>query len=405
MKGHDIAAKRPFPPLLKEVVDIHVYILVGVGYQKFVAVVYEALRQKRGAGGALGDTVYLHHLKLIAGGVFKYVVEIIFFVVFPLAYKNEFVLALRAQIVYDHLDHRLAPHVYERLGEGVTGSLKARSPPGHRYENIEHAGSILLCMTHVITHRGLDPARGEGYFAESSYEAFEDQLRRGFGIEFDPRADLLVAHDDLSRTTKNGCHTASLKQVAELISNLQAPGAISALHLKHRVQEKGVLDALLPYFENFDPSKFFIFDATLETAAYLKEKKSALVLGASVAHPYDIECYGNATGGTLYTAEEILLRRDLFDWVTLDEWDRARANGEEKALYTAETFKQLRSAGFKICVISPELHATSPGLLGGEAHPDAKDHATLIARIKEILALSPDAICTDYPDEVQSLLN
>lgn len=38
----------------------------------------------------------------------------------------------------------------------------------------------------IITHRGLEPDR-PGFFSESSFEAFADQLARGFGgIEFDP---------------------------------------------------------------------------------------------------------------------------------------------------------------------------------------------------------------------------
>ncbi|MES2006532.1 MAG: hypothetical protein V4436_00320 [Patescibacteria group bacterium] len=259
-------------------------------------------------------------------------------------------------------------------------------------------------MTHVITHRGLDPARGAAYFAESSYEAFEDQLARGFGVEFDPRADLLVAHDDLSRTTQNGCHTATLKEVVDLISTRQAPGAISALHLKHRVQEKDALESILTALRDVDSSKLFIFDATFETAAYIKERNPQLVLAASIAHPYDIERYNEATGKTLYALDDVLAERNLFGWVMLDEWDRADKEGKTKTLYTAEVFGSLRAAGFKICVISPELHATSPGLLGGEAHPDAKDHETLVRRIQEVLALAPDAICTDYPDEVQALL-
>lgn len=260
-------------------------------------------------------------------------------------------------------------------------------------------------MTRVITHRGLDPAKGESYFAESSREAFEDQLKRGFGIEFDPRADLLVAHDDLARTTKNGRHTPTVEEVATLIAELQAPEAVSAMHLKHRVQEKATLDTILSYFKNVDSSKFFIFDPTFKTASYIKEKNPALQLAASIAHPYDIERYNDAIGKTLYTVDEVLKHQELFSWVMLDEWDRTDKNGGSKTLYTQEVFNALRAAGLKICVISPELHATSPGLLGGEAHQDAKDHATLIKRIQEILAQRPDAICTDYPDQVRALLN
>jgi hypothetical protein len=42
--------------------------------------------------------------------------------------------------------------------------------------------------------------------------------------------------------------------------------------------------------------------------------------------------------------------------------------------------------------------------LGGEAHEDARDHEALMARIEEIIDLKPDLVCTDYPDEVRTLI-
>ena len=61
----------------------------------------------------------------------------------------------------------------------------------------------------------------------------------------------------------------------------------------------------------------------------------------------------------------------------------------------------LSQEGYKIALVTPELHGTSPGLYGGESHKDAKDKETLFKRIKEILSLKPDAVCTDYPEEVR----
>jgi hypothetical protein len=34
---------------------------------------------------------------------------------------------------------------------------------------------------HIITHRGLQPGAGDSAWGESTVEAFEAQLRRGFG--------------------------------------------------------------------------------------------------------------------------------------------------------------------------------------------------------------------------------
>ena len=61
-------------------------------------------------------------------------------------------------------------------------------------------------MNFIITHRGLEPSR-ENFYPESSYEAFSDQLSRGFGIEFDPTScnnGIIVVHDkNLSKITHN----------------------------------------------------------------------------------------------------------------------------------------------------------------------------------------------------------
>jgi hypothetical protein len=95
----------------------------------------------------------------------------------------------------------------------------------------------------------------------------------------------------------------------------------------------------------------------------------------------------------------------LFDWVVVDEWDRnSRIPGVSKVFYTEELFSSLHEAGFSIMVISPELHGSSPGLLGGESHQDGLSEKALCARLKDIVSLCPDAICTDYPDLVLDII-
>ena len=258
--------------------------------------------------------------------------------------------------------------------------------------------------THIITHRGLDPSR-KPYFAESSREAFADQLSRGYGLEFDPlwhNNRFIVAHDeDFSRITQNGCHSISLTELLALIGQKQPN--ISALHLKHRLQEPVMLDRLLIELEAIDTSRLIIFDVTTDTARYIRKKKPSLILAPSVAHSYDIERFNSVTGGTLLSAEDVLENCDLFDWVWLDEWDRVDRDGKQKTFYTKETLTLFHDAGLNIGLVTPELHATSPHLLGGEAHEDAKDYEILTKRIREILELEPDAVCTDYPDAVRTL--
>lgn len=279
----------------------------------------------------------------------------------------------------------------------------------------------------IITHRGLDPSL-KNYFGESSLEAFQDQLNRGFGLEFDIQftsdGEVVVIHDaSLERLTNskdkrkideilsseflsmefNGCHLTSLRNLLGLINKKQVPGVISAIHLKHNSQEPGQLDKILSLLKSTNTDKFIIFDVTLVSAQYLKNQNPNLKLALSVAHPNDIKRYSRATGGTLYPIETVLAHRDLFDWVWLDEWDLADENGKEKKLYEKVTFDRLHTAGLKIALVTPELHGTSPGLLGGEAHPSARNINTLQKRLKEIIGLGSDAVCTDYPDLARSI--
>ena len=149
--------------------------------------------------------------------------------------------------------------------------------------------------------------------------------------------------------------------------------------------------------------KLFVFDTKIETARYLKESLPALPLSPSAAHPYDIIRYNEYAGKTLIPLESALANKNLFSWIWLDEWDLLDRGGL-KTLYNRENFIRLKEAGYKIAVVSPELHATSPGLLGGEAHADAADKDKLTARLKKIIELEPDAICTDHPDLLKSLL-
>ena len=181
---------------------------------------------------------------------------------------------------------------------------------------------------------------------------------------------------------------------------------VNALHLKGGFQEKKYLDILLKSLKQNKNvlRKIIIFDVKTDTAKYLKSNLPQIILAPSVAHPYDIERYNVAVKRTLMPIEETIQNRHLFDWVWLDEWDLTGGNNSTKILYNEDNFNTLRKYGFKIALVTPELHATSPNLLGGESHQSAKDVETLKKRINEIIKLKPDAICTDYPDMVKKLI-
>jgi glycerophosphoryl diester phosphodiesterase len=281
---------------------------------------------------------------------------------------------------------------------------------------------------YIITHRGLDPSQ-KSYFKESSFEAFCDHLSRGFGLEFDLQFTkdnkIVISHEDTLKKISSGederrfedltleeivtmsfedSHITSFEKLLEIIGEKQSPNTLSAIHLKHKNQTIEKLEIILSYLKEVDTSKYKLFDVTIEAAKYLKEKHSSIQLAPSVSHPFDIERYNDAVGGTLTTLEKAIENNKIFSWVWLDEWDLIDANNKIKKLYTEEVFEIIRSHGMKIALVTPELHATSPGLLGGESHQDAETREKLFARIQEILELKPDAVCTDYPDAIKNFI-
>ncbi len=281
----------------------------------------------------------------------------------------------------------------------------------------------------IITHRGLEPTNPNAP-SESSFEAFADQLSRGFGgIEFDPnptKDGIIVMHDaslkrptggkdernvaelttsDVVRIPLVNGRIPTLDEVIELIR--KSGSTINALHLKARFQTPEALEIImgaLAKHKDIFP-QLLVFDVKSETAKVLKGKFPTLRLAPSVAHPYDITRYNEAVGNTLITVEEALKLKSegLIDGVWGDEWDTAGDGDTTKLFYTTENFAKLHEAGLFIALVTPELHGTSPGLYGGESHADAKDVATLMERIKQIKAAGADYFCTDYPEEVAKL--
>ena len=114
----------------------------------------------------------------------------------------------------------------------------------------------------ILTHRGLEPSK-ENYFKESSCEAFNDQIKRGFGLEFDINFtkdnNIIIFHDiGLERMTQgqdkrlfseitlaeikklrlSGNKVCGLDELLEIIRSGKAE--INALHLKGKFQEKSI---------------------------------------------------------------------------------------------------------------------------------------------------------------------
>ena len=276
-------------------------------------------------------------------------------------------------------------------------------------------------MTVVITHRGLEPGSSSG-FAESSPEAFCSQLDRGFGLEFDPcflmDGEIVITHaakDDagaeftgLTRpeVERGFGEKPKLFFLDELLARIEsAPAPLHAVHFKGKFQDQRCLSLFERHFAPWTRlhNKLLIFDLKPSAAEFIRERFPQMLLAPSAADPFDIERYNSCVAQTLLTIEQIAEQRRLYDWVWLDEWDLAGPSGTAKTFYNREVFSRFRSLGLKIALVTPELHATSPGLLGGESHPDAATKDRLFARCREICALKPDAVCTDYPEEVRRL--
>jgi hypothetical protein len=281
----------------------------------------------------------------------------------------------------------------------------------------------------IFTHRGLEPSKKD-FFSESSFEAFNDHLSRGFGLEFDPcfftddkigvvhAATVSAAIGGEDQRKMESLSSAEFLKLqlpkgryclfAELLEEIDKNRAdLHALHLKGKFQEERLLDLLLAEINKYPTvvSKLLIFDLKPPAAKYLKENLPGVALAPSVAHPFDIERYNEVVKGTLFSIDEAIAEKNTYSWVWLDEWDLLDKGGKTKEFYTAETFDALRKHGYKIALVTPELHATSPGLLGGEAHSDAANQHLLFERIQDILELKPDAVCTDYPEEIRQMID
>lgn len=285
------------------------------------------------------------------------------------------------------------------------------------------------CFPLILSHRGLDYSL-EPHLQESTLEAFRTRISEGFGLEFDlillKCGEILISHErdtktlmpeskvlnfeklSLEEIRKLKTHNSTFLSLSQLLEMIERSDIKShALHLKYPWQSKARVEILISYIRRFPAShsKLIIFDIRPDIASLLKQELSDIRLAASVSHPYDIKRYNSVVGGTLISIHEFIRYQNLYDLAWLDEWDLVSENKSTKAFYTESIFQELRKIEKGIALVTPELHATSPGLLGGEVHADGISKDKLFKRIEEILLLKPDLICTDYPKKVKELIN
>lgn len=277
---------------------------------------------------------------------------------------------------------------------------------------------------YLLSHRGFNLPFSK--FPESSRQAFCNCFESGYGVEFDANftkeGKVVIAHDDnLSRLTvgldlrriedisfkdfKNiKIDNFSFCDIDEMLDLVLEYKKFSALHLKGKFQTKKYIDIIISFLRKrnniFD--YLVVFDLKPLAATYLKKKIPQLSLAASCSHSHDIKRFGGIVGGTLLDMDIVLENKKNYDWVWLDEWDRSDSEGN-KDFYNENNFLLLKQSGFKIAIVSPELHLSSPGLLGGETHPDGANEVVLKNRLKQVIKLYPDAVCSDFPGLIKLL--
>lgn len=276
----------------------------------------------------------------------------------------------------------------------------------------------------VLCHRGIDFDRDS---QESSKSSFEQALKVCDGLEIDLQLSkdnrLFVWHDqvaerltqgrlksdfssyDLPEIQKNVASEYSLMEWSELkVLMNKYPDKIYALHIKGPNQQSRFLSAFqeaLTEVQNLF-SSILVFDLKIETAKQISKNFPNLPLAISVSEIVDIQRYNSFTSETLYSTEEAKRNSDIFSWAWLDEWD-LKGKTPESRLYTNHKIEEFKSRGFNVAIVSPELHAKSPGLLGGEAHEEGNDLNKLEDLWKRLSDTQADAICTDYSQRLTNL--
>lgn len=226
----------------------------------------------------------------------------------------------------------------------------------------------------IVSHRGIDK------FKKTS---FVSALENNFGVEFDLNFtypnQIYVSHNN----NFNPHHTLKLTTLLSLLKKYTFP--LSAIHFKGQWQNTQNIDLFIRIIKKYKKYKnsFIVFDLLIDSAKYIKNKLPWINLAPSIVLKKDQKKFNHLCHNSLYTLKEIIPHKSLFSWVWLDEW--------HSNLYTPKTFKTIRSLGLKIGLVTPELHLN-------ENHPDSH-HTKLFNKIRQILELKPDIVCTNFPSK------
>lgn len=284
----------------------------------------------------------------------------------------------------------------------------------------------------IITHRGINidvNNREFSFSLESNPNTFLEQLKLGFSLEIDIQIlkddNFIISHDtNLSRITNNiyfndysdltmndlvsknliGNKVCTLNFILDAILNYENQKIF--IHFKKKLQTKKALikfSNLISRYPNYLINKIILFDLIPSSAKFLRDIFPNISMAPSISHQYDIERYSSKVGNTLMSLEEFIIYNSLYNWVWLDEWDRLGKDNKMKCFINEDNISVFKKLNMKIAVVSPELHSTSPGLVGGENHEDARNFESLQNIWKKWSNFGIDSICTDYGSILKNL--
>ena len=178
-----------------------------------------------------------------------------------------------------------------------------------------------------------------------------EKTPHNLGVEVDIRSngENLIIHHDPFKAGENFKEWLKLYNHGTLILN---------------VKEEGLEDPLIELMHQNNIDDYFFLDQSfpfLRKTALMGEKHCAV----RVSEYENIETALSLSG--------------MVDWVWVDCFNHFPLNYEDA--------NRLKNAGFKLCIVSPELQGRSD-------HKHIKEFRSKI----ELLGINGDAVCTKYPD-------
>jgi glycerophosphoryl diester phosphodiesterase len=279
-----------------------------------------------------------------------------------------------------------------------------------------------MAETTVFAHYGMN-REGSRPVQLGSLDAFQAAADRGFGLEFELQSssdsELLVTHEPTTSAWSKGKvkkYWSSLPAV-EIFTLENQHGPVCRFNqLLRLVEDYPALPMAIRLSASQQTARFtnrlievlslnktlherlVIYGLKPKVARQFKRGLTAVRLGATVCHDYDISRFQKSVDHALLSIDSLMLNKDIFTLVWLDEWDRQGRKNSRKIFYARELVETLRRCDLKVVLTSPDLHKL-------HGHKDAESLLTLETRWRELVHFNVDAICTSYPARLSGLLS